>query len=406
MDASIMAAAPNLGSRQSLALDFGASLLRSPSIEEIWKNAVTKIAEGTGAVRSRIMRYRAETDEMEVCASLGWGDGSVGSKLNVESTPAGRNFRTGMPILLDDVMADPRFSPDRLLHGHGAVSTLDVPIRDGLSVYGALEIESDARQGFSADDLAFLQEIALLTGLALMGNRAASDAVAAARVAAANAAERALVLRELRHRTANNLQTIMATLNIEMRATQDATARQALQRVIARVAGIGRAEASLAAAERGRSADLQIFLRGLCAAIAVPTGVRLETDLMPVHADRRAALPIGLVVNEAVTNCLKHAFAERRGVVTVALRPISESRARVSIRDDGVGLFEDWKPGSGTEIMNALAHNFGATIMRTAGPDGGTTVIMEFPCGAKRESERTAAPAVAVAREQVREGDE
>ena len=131
----------------------------------------------------------------------------------------------------------------------------------------------------------------------------------------------------------------------------------------------------------------------------------MVTELAPVRAERRAALPIGLIVNEAVTNCLKYAVPDQRGTITVALHPISDTRARVSIRDDGVGLFADWKPASGTEIMNALAHNFGATIMRSAGAGGGTGVTLEFPTGAMQEQEDADRRAF-VTTEEKRDGDE
>jgi two-component sensor histidine kinase len=371
--------------RQSVALDFGAALLGNPSLLQIWQDAAARIADGSGAKQSRVMRYRANADDLEVCAGVGWSEGMVGSSLSADTTPAGRSFRTGMPVLVEDIMNDARFAPDERLNGLGVVSLLDVPVKVGNAVYGSLEIDSDKKGRFPPEDLPFLQAIAQLAGLALMGNRATSDAAVAATAAMANAAERALVLRELRHRAVNNLQAIMATLNVEMRATNEPAVRQALQRVILRVSGIGKVEASLADAGHGGSADLQIFLRGLCAAIAMPPRVRMVTDLMRVHSERRVALPIGLIVNEAIANCLKYAFPDQRGTVTVALQAISDTRARVSIRDDGVGLFADWRPGSGTEIMNALAHNFDATIMRSAGVGGGTTVTLEFPAGARQE---------------------
>jgi two-component sensor histidine kinase len=391
--------------RQSLVLDFGAALLDNLTVPEICQDAAVKIAAGSGAERSRVMRYRSETDDLEVCAGVGWSDGMVGSTLSADTTPAGRSFRTRMPIAVEDIMNDARFAPDQRLNGFGVVSLLDVPVKVGRASYGALEIDRDEKGHFPPEDLPFLQAVAQLTGLALMRHGAAADAALAASAASASAAKLALALRELKHRTVNNLQTIMATLNVEMRATNDPAVRQALQRVTLRVSGIGKVEASLANAERGGSADLQIFLRGLCAALTTPPGVRMVTDLAPVRAERRVALPIGLLVNEAVTNCLKYAFPDQRGTITVALNPISDTRARVSIRDDGVGLFADWKPGSGTEIMNALAYNFGATIMRSAGSGGGTGVTLEFPTGAMQEQE-AAGRAAFVAGEQKRDGDE
>jgi two-component system, sensor histidine kinase PdtaS len=391
MDATGYSDTPALGylRRQALIVDFGEVLLNNPTLPKIYQDAVAKIAEGTGADHSRMVRYRAETDDMQVCAGIGWRDGVVGSTVSATAnTPAGRSLRTGMPVLVEDIRNDARFGPDEMLERHGVVSLINVPIKTDESVYGSLEIDSDAKR-FSADDLPFLQVIAHLTSLSLMRNHAQADAAAAARTAASSAAGRALDLRELKHRMANNLQAIMWALNVEMRKTNDAAVRDALQRVVRRVSGIGKAEASLAAAENSDGADLHIFLAGLCAAIPMPAGVRIVTDLLPVRAERRTGLPIGLIVNEAVTNSVKHAFPGGHGRITVSLRSISETRARVSIQDDGVGLFDNWQPGSGTDIMNALAHNFGATIVRSSGPCSGTAVVVEFPTHAEHEQHLT-----------------
>ena len=389
--------------RQSLIVEFGEALLRNPTLPELCQGALATISVGTSADHSRMVKYRAETDDMLVCAGIGWQEGMVGSTVSATATtPAGRSLRTGKPVIVEDIRDDARFGSDEILQRHRVVALINVPIKTDGSVYGSLEIDSDAKP-FSADDVPFLQAIAHLTGLSLMRNQAGEAAAAAAGVAASSAAGRVLSLREVKHRMANNLQAIMWTLNIEMRKTNEPAVRDALTRVMRRVSGIGKAEASLAAAENGDRADLQVFLAELCAAIAMPAGVRLVTELLPVQADRRAALPIGLIVTEAVTNSLKHAFPGGHGRITVALRPISETRARLSIRDDGVGLFEDWKPGSGTDIMNGLAHGFGATIMRSSGPCSGTTVVVELPTHAAHDQRENRQRASGSA---VRQGDE
>jgi two-component sensor histidine kinase len=385
--------------RQALVLEFGATLLRELSESQICQEAALKLVEGSGAGHSRVMRYRAESDDLQVCGGVGWRNGMVGSVLSADTTPAGRCYRAAAAVQVDDIMNDARFAPDEALHRCGIVSLLTVPIMTGTKMYGSVEIEGDGKMRAVPEDVPFLQAIARLVGLAVTRRRAAVDAMAA------HSIDADLALRELRHRASNNLQTIMAALNIEMRtATEPATAA-ALQRVIRRVVGIGRAEASLASAAHGGRADLQMFLRGLCATLAMPPGVCIVADLTPVWGERRVALPIGLIVNEAVTNSLKHAFPDQRGTISVALRLISESRARVSVHDDGIGLFENWKPGSGTDIMNALGRSFGATIMRSAGSARGSSLIVEFPTGTHQESELINRPYV-IAAERTRDPDE
>lgn len=219
-------------------------------------------------------------------------------------------------------------------------------------------------------------------GLAMMRTRAEAGSAVAAKateLATATMTQRSIMLRELQHRMRNGLQTIISTINAEVRATDDPAGRKTLERVTARVAGIGRAYARLDEARRGGNADLQVYLAGLCADLTPPKGIWMETELLAVKADHGTALPIGLIVNEAVTNCVKHAFPHGRGKIQVALKPIPGNRARVSILDDGVGPIDRLHNGSGTDLMNALARNVGATVIRSASPGGGTIVVVEFP---------------------------
>jgi hypothetical protein len=92
--------------RQSTVLEFGAALMGGASAGQIWQDAAAKLVDGSGAARSRVMRYRADTDDLEVCAGMGWSDGMVGSVMSADTTPAGRSFRTALPVLVEDIMND------------------------------------------------------------------------------------------------------------------------------------------------------------------------------------------------------------------------------------------------------------------------------------------------------------
>jgi two-component sensor histidine kinase len=369
--------------RRALIVEFGETVLNNASLQDTFHDAAAKVAEGTDASQSRIVRYRPESDDMLVCAGIGWQRGVIGSAMSAAAnTPAGRSLRTGLAVCVEDLSSETQFVAEDILTRHGIMSLLNVPIRTSDGIFGCLEIDSDVRRRFPVDAEFFLHALAHLLGLALSRTRAEAGSTAAtksAEVAAATAAQRTIMLQEAQHRMRNGLQTIMSAINAEMRATDDPAGRKALARVTARVAGIGRAYARLDEARRGGNSDLQVYLAGLCADLMPSNGIRIETELLPVKADHGTALPIGLIVNEAVTNCVKHAFPHGRGKIQVALKPILGRRARVSILDDGVGFVDQLHNGSGTDLMNALARNIGATVVRSAGPRSGTIVVVEFP---------------------------
>jgi two-component sensor histidine kinase len=101
----------------------------------------------------------------------------------------------------------------------------------------------------------------------------------------------------------------------------------------------------------------------------------------PISLSAAQAVPVGLIVNEAVTNALKHAFpGERPGSVTVRLRRQGERGLRLEIADDGVGLpvADAGAAGSGgTRLIGVLARQLSGHAAWQARP--GTAVVVTFP---------------------------
>jgi len=95
-----------------------------------------------------------------------------------------------------------------------------------------------------------------------------------------------------------------------------------------------------------------------------------------------AAVPCGLVLNELVSNCLKHAFPDgRQGEIRIELRKTDGTIDRLVVADNGVGLPEDislWNSKSlGLRLVKILANNMGATVEVDTRP--GTEVRLVFP---------------------------
>jgi two-component sensor histidine kinase len=111
-------------------------------------------------------------------------------------------------------------------------------------------------------------------------------------------------------------------------------------------------------------------------------GIRLDlkVDTWPVSIN--VAMPAGLVVNELLTNALKHAFTEAGGTITLHSL-IDENGCRVTIADDGIGLPEGvtWpKPGKlGAAIAQSLRRNARADFVVTSAPGRGVQVAIFFP---------------------------
>lgn len=168
-------------------------------------------------------------------------------------------------------------------------------------------------------------------------------------------------LNEIDHRTRNNHQTVLALIHLQaQRATHDGV-RDALMQVANRIQAISQATERLAL----RSGDLERVrlndhLCGLCEQIERGlsrhnVNVRCEVEEITTSAD--LAIPIAIIVNELVTNALKHAFDGRdEGHVLVTGRMNGE--LRLTVTDNGIGIRDSGRGQRGGGLGSKLVENF------------------------------------------------
>jgi two-component sensor histidine kinase len=192
-------------------------------------------------------------------------------------------------------------------------------------------------------------------------------------------------LRELQHRVKNNLQMITALIRIEARGVTDLSTGEGYDRLAGRVEALGLLYHALAGAGSDDAVDLGVYLSEIASAVMRAHAVEgihlnLQVDTWPVSVD--VAMPAGLVVNELLTNALKHAFQGRDGG-TITLHCTTEGEGcRVVVADDGVGLPEGltWpKPGKlSALIVRSLVQNAKAVLDVQSEPGKGVRVSIAF----------------------------
>ncbi|HEY1926157.1 MAG TPA: histidine kinase dimerization/phosphoacceptor domain -containing protein [Caulobacteraceae bacterium] len=193
-------------------------------------------------------------------------------------------------------------------------------------------------------------------------------------------------LRELQHRVKNNLQMITALIRAEAKGVPDQTTGEGYERLAGRVEALGVLYRALAESDQDGAVDLGSYLSQVASAIMAAHGTEgihldLQVDSWPVSIN--VAMPLGLVVNELMTNSLKHAF-EGREQGTISLHASSgPERCKVVIADNGRGLPEDsaWpRPGKlSSLIVRSLLQNAKATFDIDSEPEQGVRVSFEFP---------------------------
>jgi two-component sensor histidine kinase len=190
----------------------------------------------------------------------------------------------------------------------------------------------------------------------------------------AAAAERTkdLLLRELGHRTQNNLAMVISVLSLHARSKTNPETREALEKAVSRVHAIASAHEHFQPFKYNGRVEMRPYLEKLCTHLGDalrdvrPIAVKVEAEDVDLPTEQAVAL--GLIVNELVTNALKHAFPDdRSGIIRVGLAGLS--RVILVVEDNGVGCPADKQERLGSRLMRLLAEQLGARIAwEEAGP--------------------------------------
>jgi two-component sensor histidine kinase len=194
-----------------------------------------------------------------------------------------------------------------------------------------------------------------------------------------------VLLRELQHRVKNNLQMITALIRMEARNLPDSATVDRFNRLAGRIEALALLYNSLSNDDATDSVDLGTYLSHIASSVMsahAPEGIRLDlkVDTWPASID--VAMPTGLVVNELLTNSLKHAFVGRDGGTITLRSVVEEDGCRVLVADDGIGLNsgDSWpKPGKlSSLIVQSLKQNAKAQIKIETAPGKGVSVTIFF----------------------------
>ncbi|MGO4515308.1 PAS domain-containing protein [Terriglobus sp. 2YAB30_2] len=178
--------------------------------------------------------------------------------------------------------------------------------------------------------------------------------------------EKEVLLREIHHRVKNNLAAISSLLYLQSLDANDPAARQALEQSRSRVRSMALVHESLYRSGDLNAVEFGTYTRELAENVHINHSagahIQLITHVEPVEISIDRAVPVGLIMNELLTNAFKHAFKGRtHGRVTVSVTVKPENFMRVSVVDDGVGAFHTLSP----EDTPYLTENTGLNLVRS-----------------------------------------
>ncbi|UYQ95952.1 sensor histidine kinase [Chitinophaga horti] len=192
--------------------------------------------------------------------------------------------------------------------------------------------------------------------------------------------EKDWLLKEVHHRVKNNLQVVMSLLNTQSFYLQDDAAISAIRDSQRRVNAISLIHQKLYQSENAGVVDMRAYIQELVAYLreySEEQQVHFVMDVAPVVLNISQALPIGLILNEAVTNAFKYAF-NGPGVITITLVEEDEHLV-LTIADNGKGFEEKGSEEStlGMSLMTGLVNDIDGTLQMEN--KGGAVITVRFP---------------------------
>jgi two-component sensor histidine kinase len=198
--------------------------------------------------------------------------------------------------------------------------------------------------------------------------------------------EKEALLKEIHHRVKNNLQVISSLLNLQSRLVADPQALEVFQESQHRIRSMAFVHEKLYQSESLARIDFAEYVRTLTTYLFSSCGARAQGVTLDIQAEDvllgiDAAIPCGLILNELVSNALKHAFPNGRdGEVRIDLRADDDQRLTLTVSDDGIGLPEGLDVHNtnslGLQLVDTLVRQLDGT-MEIHG-QGGTEFKIDF----------------------------
>lgn len=371
------------------------TLNASLELDIVLQRVVDGAKELCGSARALIMLRDPASEAAVIRYQVGYPEMPYeGLRIEPGKGLGGQVLLTGRPWRTSDYAADLRFSKDYLAGtwAKGQLAVVAVPITIGSRVEGVLYISRPSSRPFTERHEAILLRLADYAATAIRNAqlyREAADELArriqAEDALKASLREKEVLLKEIHHRVKNNLQIISSLLNLQAGYSEDPHLQAMFEDSQHRIQSMALIHEHLYQASDLARIDFGSYIHSLATQLLgsyqhLSSQVTLSTETAEVFLGIDQAIPCGLLVNELVTNSLKHAFPDgRSGDIHIALQADAHQVTLV-VQDTGVGFPESLDlrttDSLGLQLVCALTEQLGGTI--TLERHGGTIFRLTF----------------------------
>lgn len=368
--------------QQSLLGEFGRIAMQTRDYRQILQRATELCASGLQARFAKVLEYRQDENRLLVRAGVGWAPHTIDSvSLAADiGSPAGYAYQTGATVISNHLEAETRFRTPKLLADHGIRRAINVLIErggDGKTFFGVLEVDSADPGQFDQADADFLAGFAGLLGVAIERQQADEGLQKALE-------HQELLTREMSHRVKNSLTSVVGLLRVQARSAQSQDVKNALEDASLRVSTIAQVHDHLWRSPQIGFVDLADFMSELCKKLKSTTdghALHCKADPMLLSADH--AIPLGLLINELVTNAVKYAYPNGGGEIKVIAHEIN-GHLHVEVSDRGVGLPADFdinqpRTSLGFKVITGLVRQLQGQLTVKSNTSTGAVFLLDLP---------------------------
>ncbi len=322
-----------------------------------------------------------EPDAPERASPLAfWNDGpSIAAEaFDLAGSPCGQVAHGGFRVFPADLQA--MFPDSQAAHALGATWYAGIPLLDGDGrVVGVLCAMHSHNVHLPPNIAEVFSIFSHRAGAEIMRCRAEKHLRQSLQ-------EKESLLKEIHHRVKNNLQVVVSLLHLQAGRIQDEQVLKVFRDSQSRIRSMALVHEKLYQSPSLSKVDYAAYIRQLATSLfrihqIDPAAVALRIEAQDIFLDIDLAIPCGLIINELVVNCLKHAFPPGQvGEVKVKMHA-QDDRLVLVVSDNGVGLPEEldvYATNSlGMELVNVLTKQLDGTM--TVERAGGTTFTVAFP---------------------------
>ncbi len=196
--------------------------------------------------------------------------------------------------------------------------------------------------------------------------------------------EKETLLREINHRVKNNLQIIASLLHLQEANINDEKMANVLKESESRVKTMSMVHEKLYQSPSLTDINFKQYLEKLVYDILYTYGIeigniKVQLDIGDINLNLETAIPLGLIINELITNTIKYAFPQNEGTITIKLKSLTEN-LEITIADDGIGLPKNFDIEQietlGLQLVNNLIDQLNGELKVNS--DKGTEFIITF----------------------------